>query len=110
MHGFTGVCGNTVAMGLGVPLGPPRRIRQCEYEKHRQLIWVPETCVLSLSHWSAASGTHHSFHHCTPRIRQFSPLPMPQKATRCFGSRKPRSSAMAAVIGRLTVPMLPRYS
>ena len=49
-------------------------------------------------------------HHSTPRIRQFNPLPMPQNATRWPGSSTPRSSAIAAVIGRLTVPMLPRYS
>ena len=46
--------------------------------------------------------------HSKPSTRQFSPLPMPQKATRWPGKRNSRSSAIAAVMGSDAVPILPR--
>ena len=47
--------------------------------------------------------------HSKPNIRQFKPLPMPKKLTRSSGRMNSCSSAIAAVRGSDTVPMLPRY-
>ena len=48
-------------------------------------------------------------HHLIPNMRQFNPLPIPKKPTTSPETRNPRSSAIAAVIGSETVPMLPRW-
>lgn len=46
-------------------------------------------------------------YHSSPSIRQLSPLPIPSQPTASDFLRKPCSSAIAAVRGKETVPMLP---
>jgi hypothetical protein len=50
----------------------------------------------------------HRTHHSMPSIRQFKPLPIPKNPTRSSLWITPLSSAMAAVIGSDTEPILPR--
>ena len=48
------------------------------------------------------------FYHRIPSIRQLSPLPIPRNPTLSSGRKNALSSAIAAVIGSETVPMLPK--
>ena len=75
-----------------------------------ELMSDPSTLAWALRQTVVMPGRLHSpCYHSSPSIRQFKPLPIPRNPTRFPRVRNSLSEAIAAVIGKDTEPMFPRW-